>query len=117
MDRMVRRLRPVPLEVHCGLLQGRKPSGRVAVPSPRAAPRSIAAGSVRVDPALGRGLSCPGCRGQRMTRVLLTLTDGAPGDIVCCQLCDYRAWRFPDVALELDGVVSGFAGQQALFPA
>jgi len=52
-----------------------------------------------------------------MTRVLLTLTDGAPGDIVCCQLCDYRAWRFPDVALELDGVVSGFAGQQALFPA
>jgi len=40
-----------------------------------------------------------------MTRVLLTLTDGAPGDIVCCQLCDYRAWRFPDVALELDGVV------------
>ncbi len=52
-----------------------------------------------------------------MTRVLLTLTDGAPGDIVCCQSCDYRAWRFPDVALELDGVVSGFAGQQALFPA
>lgn len=96
--------------------RGASPPG-VAVPSPHAAPRSIAAGSVKVDPALGRGLSCPGCRGQRMTRVLLTLTDGAPGDIVCCQSCDYRAWRFPDVALELDGVVSGFAGQQALFPA
>ncbi len=88
-----------------------------AIPSPRAAlPRSIAAGSVRVDPALARGLSCPDCSTERMTRILLTLTDGAPVDIVCCQSCDYRAWRFTDGTLELDGVLTGFAGQQALFP-
>jgi len=88
-----------------------------AIPSPRAAlPRSIAAGSVRVDPALARGLSCPDCSSERMTRILLTLTDGAPVDIVCCQSCDYRAWRFTDGALELDGGPTGFAGQQALFP-
>ena len=51
-----------------------------------------------------------------MTRILLTLTDGAPVDIVCCQSCDYRAWRFTDGTLELDDVLTGFAGQQALFP-
>ncbi len=67
-------------------------------------------------PALARGLSCPDCSSGQMTRTLLTLTDGAPVDIVCCQSCDYHAWRFTDGTLELDDVLTGFAGQQALFP-
>ncbi len=40
-----------------------------------------------------------------MTRILLTLTDGTPVDITCCQSCTYRTWRPTDGTLELDGVL------------
>jgi len=74
--------------------------------------RSIKAGSLRLDPSLANGLSCPGCGGERMTRILLTLTDGTPVDVAFCQSCDYRAWRATDGTLELDGVRVRLTEQQ-----
>ncbi len=85
-----------------------------AIPRSRAAlPRSIKAGSLRMDPSFADGLLCPECGGKRMTRILLTLTDGAPVDIVCCQSCDYHAWRSTDGTLELEGVLVGLGGSNA----
>jgi len=84
-----------------------------AVPISRAAlGRGIKAGSLRLDPSLADGLSCPGCGGERMTRILLTLTDGTPVDVAFCQSCDYRVWRATDGTLELDGVRVRLAEQQ-----
>ena len=84
-----------------------------AVPISRAAlGRSIKAGSLRLDPSLANGLSCPGCGGERMTRILLTLTDGTPVDVAFCQSCDYRVWHATDGTLELDGVRVGLPEQQ-----
>ncbi len=71
-----------------------------------AAPRGAATTGLRTDPSLVQGLSCPDCGGARITRILLTLTDGTPVDFVSCQRCEYRAWRSADGALELDGVLS-----------
>ncbi len=51
--------------------------------SPPALPRGIAAGTIRLDPSFAHGLSCPDCASERMTRILLTLTDGTPVDITC----------------------------------
>ncbi len=84
-----------------------------AVPISRVAlGRGIKAGSLRLDPSLADGLSCPGCGGERMTRILLTLTDGTPVDVVSCQSCDYRVWHATDGTLELDGVRVRLAEQQ-----
>ncbi len=84
-----------------------------AVPTPVAAavtghpqsPPSIAAGSLRMDPSFAEGLSCPGCGGKRMTRILLALTDGTPVNITSCQSCTYQSWRASDDTLELDGLL------------
>jgi len=71
---------------------------------PQSAP-SIAAGSLRMDPSFAEGLSCPGCAGKRMTRILLALTDGTPVNITSCQSCTYQSWRASDNTLELDGLL------------
>ncbi len=69
-------------------------------------PRAAGGLGLRTDPALVQGLSCPDCGGERMTRILLTLTDGTPVDFVSCQRCEHRSWRSADGTLELDGVLA-----------
>jgi len=61
---------------------------------------------LRTDPGLVQGLSCTDCGGERMTRILLTLTDGTPVDFVSCQRCEHHSWRSADGAIELDGVLA-----------
>jgi len=74
-----------------------------AVPGGRGAqPAGIAAGSLRMDPSFADGLSCTGCGGGRMTRILLALTDGTPVDLTSCHSCDYHVWRAGDGTFELD---------------
>ncbi len=76
------------------------PVGRAALPP------GIKAGNLRMDPVSADGLSCPGCATSG-TRILLTLTDGTPVDVVPCRSCDYRAWRAIGGTLELAGVRDG----------
>jgi len=77
-----------------------------AVPGGRGALRpGIAAGTLTMDPSFADGLSCPGCGGGRMTRILLALTDGTPVDLTSCHSCGYHVWRAVDGTCELDGLL------------
>ncbi len=57
-----------------------------------------------MNPSFDEGLSCPGCGGECMARILLALTDGTPVNITSCQSCTYQSWRASDDTLELDGL-------------
>jgi Zn ribbon nucleic-acid-binding protein len=68
-------------------------------------PQQVGEGGLRPDPALVRGLACPQCSGQRVTKISMRLTDGSPVDFVSCHDCEYKHWRGVDGALALDGVL------------
>ena len=62
-------------------------------------------GGLRTDPTFVRGLSCPECDGQRVTKISMRLTDGSTVDFVSCHDCEHKHWRGDDGALPLDGVL------------
>lgn len=74
------------------------------IPSART-PSQVGEAGLRPDPAMLRGLSCPQCSGQRVTKISMRLTDGSPVDFVSCHDCEHKHWRGIDGALALDGVL------------
>ena len=85
-------------------MPSRRVASRASTVSARIPQQGGEAG-LRPDPTLVRGLSCPQCAGQRVTKISMRLTDGSPVDFVSCHDCEHKHWRGADGALALDGVL------------
>jgi hypothetical protein len=71
----------------------------------RAVPPSAPLGSLATAPTLP---GCPRCAGTSVTRVAMTLADGAPVTFASCHTCETRGWYAADgAALALPAVLAG----------
>lgn len=49
---------------------------------------------------------CGACAGSRVTRLSMTLTDGAAVDFTSCHSCEHKTWRREGQPLDLPAVLA-----------
>ena len=49
---------------------------------------------------------CEGCGSEKVTRLSMTLTDGAPVDFTSCHACEHKTWRRDGAPLDLSTVLA-----------
>ena len=68
-------------------------------------PARRGSGPMSTEPAPDVPTSCPTCRGVKVTRMAVTLTDGTPVTLMSCSACDTRSWWDGPERIELQDVV------------
>ncbi len=70
--------------------------------------RTAARPSVPVEPTPAQHPAaerCEACSSDRVTRLSMTLTDGAPVDFTSCHTCEHKTWRREGAPLDLPTVL------------
>ncbi len=57
------------------------------------------------QPQHRHGQACRNCGSERVTRLVMRLTDGTPVDFTSCHVCETRVWEHEGQALEVDSVL------------
>ncbi|MFB9376627.1 hypothetical protein ACFFKU_04560 [Kineococcus gynurae] len=82
-----------------------------AVPAPRRTRRSRTApvemplGSLTQAEHRGERSTCTGCGSERITQLLMSLTDGTPVTFVSCHVCELRTWESAAGPITVDAVL------------
>ena len=57
-------------------------------------------------PGARRGETCPSCGSERLTELVMTLTDGTPVTFSSCHNCEHRTWGHEGENLQLADVLT-----------
>ncbi|HTR68701.1 MAG TPA: hypothetical protein VMH41_00550 [Mycobacteriales bacterium] len=78
-----------------------KTTARHQIPEQRtASPSSL------TRPGARSGAECPSCGSERLTLLVMTLTDGSPVSFSSCHNCEHRVWTGEAGRLEFSDVLS-----------
>jgi hypothetical protein len=84
-------------------LTGERPMA--AIPVQRCASAATTPASLTQAGASPSGV-CPECQGDRLTALVMTLTDGTPVRFASCHDCEHRSWSYEGQELAFADVIT-----------